>query len=229
MIRHRVVERIVNEFATAGELDRLVDQVLASEEMRRALERALSGPELRGALSSQSAGLASQVAAGLRHAADRLDQRGLARRAAALVADAVVIAIGTLVLGGAVGIVAWLAGGLRPHWLAGMLGGIAGAVVAAGYFTVFWSTVGQTPGMRMMRVRVVPDRADRRLTAGRALVRAVGLALAIAPCFLGFLPAVFDARRRGLPDYVARTVVVVDEDGAGDYLQRRDAPTANAP
>jgi uncharacterized RDD family membrane protein YckC len=45
-------------------------------------------------------------------------------------------------------------------------------------------------------------------------VRTLGLALAIIPCFLGFLPALFDSRRRALPDYLAGTVVVYDDPGA---------------
>jgi glyoxylase-like metal-dependent hydrolase (beta-lactamase superfamily II) len=45
-------------------------------------------------------------------------------------------------------------------------------------------------------------------SVGRALVRLVGLLLAIVPLFAGFLPVLFDARRRGLPDYLARTVVL---------------------
>jgi uncharacterized RDD family membrane protein YckC len=239
LVRHRVVERAVQELAETGELDRLLDRmlasprsleffdrVLASEEMRRALERALSGPELRAALASQSAGLAEQVADGLRHAVGRLDQRlgrpsaatpealaGVASRGVALVIDAVLVAAGTLILGVGAEFVAWLASGLRPHWLAGMLAGIVTWVVVAVYFTVFWSTTGQTPGMRAMRVRVHTDRPDRHLTPERALLRTFGLVLAIVPCFLGFVPALFDRRRRALQDYFAHTVVVVD-DGA---------------
>ena len=45
----------------------------------------------------------------------------------------------------------------------------------------------------------------------RALLRTLGLALAIIPCFLGFVPALFDRRRRALPDYLAGTVVVYDD------------------
>jgi uncharacterized RDD family membrane protein YckC len=49
------------------------------------------------------------------------------------------------------------------------------------------------------------------LTAWQALLRTIGLSLAIIPCFLGFVPALFDSRRRALPDYLAGTVVVYDE------------------
>jgi len=46
---------------------------------------------------------------------------------------------------------------------------------------------------------------------GRAIVRTVGLALAIIPLFAGFLPALFDERRRALPDYLAGTTVDYEE------------------
>jgi uncharacterized RDD family membrane protein YckC len=74
------------------------------------------------------------------------------------------------------------------------------------YFVSFWTATGQTPGMRIMRVRVV--RADGgQLSVWRSLVRLVGLMLAIIPLFAGFLPVLFDRRRRALPDYLAGTVV----------------------
>jgi uncharacterized RDD family membrane protein YckC len=245
LVRHRIAERVVQELADTGELERLldlalrsphsrelVDRILASDAMRQTLERTLSGPEFRAALASQSAGLAEQVAAGLRGSAAGLDVRlwrflhggsdatrefaGVASRGIALVVDALAVAAISLLLGAAAGLVASLVGGIRPEWLAGLLLGTGGVIVAAGYFTLFWSTAGQTPGMRLMHVRVQPDRSTAHLRAGRALVRTVGLALAIVPCFLGFLPALFDSRRRALPDYLAGTVVRYADGPAGE-------------
>jgi uncharacterized RDD family membrane protein YckC len=238
LVRHRVVERIAQELAESGQLDQLirqaldsprtleaVDRAMASEAVRHALERALSGPELRAALASQSTSLAQQVAGGVRRTAAEADRRlffrraqattgvfgGVATRGLALVVDAFVVVAVSLVVGAAAGLVASLVGGIRPHWLAGLLLGGAGVIVAVGYFTLFWSTAGQTPGMRLMHVRVRTDRPDPRITFTRALVRTIGLALAIIPCFAGFLPALFDSRRRALPDYLAGTVVVYDD------------------
>jgi hypothetical protein len=65
------------------------------------------------------------------------------------------------------------------------------------------------------RVWRAPLEAAAALTVARALLRTFGLALAIIPCFLGFVPALFDRRRRALPDYLAGTVVVYD-DGTGE-------------
>ena len=39
-------------------------------------------------------------------------------------------------------------------------------------------------------------------------MRLIGLGLAIIPLFLGFVPVLFDERRRALQDFLAGTVVV---------------------
>ena len=234
LVRHHVVERIVRELADSGELEvlidkalaspeslELVDRLLASEPMRHVLERAIGGPEVRAAVGSQSVGLMEPVVNGVRGGGRALDRRlsapassafaSVATRGLALFVDALAIAAVTFIVGAAVGLVASLAGGIRPEWLAGLLLGLGNVVVSLGYFTLFWSTAGQTPGMRLMGVRVRCGRADAKPTTLRALVRTFGLALAIIPCFLGFLPALFDRRCRALPDYLAGTVVVYDE------------------
>jgi uncharacterized RDD family membrane protein YckC len=61
--------------------------------------------------------------------------------------------------------------------------------------------------MRLLRLRVVGPAGDAP-SIGRAIVRAVGLVLAIVPLFAGFLPVLFTERRRGLPDFLAGTVVL---------------------
>jgi uncharacterized RDD family membrane protein YckC len=135
---------------------------------------------------------------------------GIATRGLALAFDAfaalLIFAAGSAVFA----LIASLVGGVRPQWLAGSLLGAGWVIVAGGYFVLFWSAAGQTPGMRLMRLRA--QRADGSgISAGRAIVRAIGLALAIIPLFAGFLPALFDERRRALPDYLAGTVVVYDD------------------
>jgi uncharacterized RDD family membrane protein YckC len=71
--------------------------------------------------------------------------------------------------------------------------------------------------MRLMRLRVRRP-GGGRISAGRAIVRAIGLALAIIPLFAGFIPALFDERRRALPDYLAGTVVVYDDVPEADSI-----------
>lgn len=244
LVRHRVVERVVHELVESGELERtlqstldspqsqaLVDRVLASPAMHQALERVLSGPEVRTALRSQSAGFADEVMGGVRDATTGFDSKlstarrpagsartpfaGVASRGVALVVDAFAIVAGTAVIGGAASLVAAVVGGLRPEWLAQGLLSLAAVAIAVGYFVLFWASAGQTPGMHLMHVRVLSRRDDGRLTLWRALLRTLGLALAIIPCFLGFVPALFDRQRRALPDYIAGTVVVYDDGNGG--------------
>lgn len=234
IVRHRVLERVVRELAESGELERLVEQslgsrqtleltdrVLASAEMQRLLHNVASSPELRSAVARQSAGLAEEVVAGVRGSAIRLDRRlgrrpaaaryaGVATRGAALAFDSLVALVIFVSGSAAAALIASLVGGIHPDWLAGSLLSAAWLIVAGGYFVLFWSAAGQTPGMRLMRLRVRRPETGG-ISAGRAIVRAVGLALAIIPLFAGFLPALFDARRRAFPDYLAGTVVVYDD------------------
>jgi uncharacterized RDD family membrane protein YckC len=243
LVRHHIVERVVHELVVSGELERvlqttldspesqaMVGRVLASPAMKQSLERVLAGPEVRAALRSQSTGLAEEVMSSVRGSASGLDSElsvrtrngavseptpfaGVASRGLALVVDALAIVAATAVIGGTASLVASVVGGLHPQWLAQALLSIATVTIAAGYFVVFWHHAGQTPGMRLMHVRVRSKRDDGRLNAWQAIVRTIGLALAIIPCFLGFVPALFDRRRRALPDYLAGTVVVYDDSG----------------
>jgi uncharacterized RDD family membrane protein YckC len=73
------------------------------------------------------------------------------------------------------------------------------------YFLVFWWWTGQTLGARMMQIRLVPARGGR-VKPGRALVRWVGMNLAMIPLFLGFAPILVG--RRGFPDWLAHTLVL---------------------
>ena len=241
LVRHRVLERVVAELAASGELQRLVkqalasrqtldltDSVLESDEMQRVLRSVASSPELREAVARQSAGLAGDVVAAMRTAAAGIDDRaeravrrrtrpsrpiyaGVGSRAIALALDALT-ALGIFVVASAIfALIASLVGGVRPHWVAGTLLGAGWVLVVGGYFVLFWSAAGRTPGMTVMRLRVLRQ-GGAGLSTARAFVRAVGLALAIIPLFAGFIPALFSDRRRALPDYLAGTVVVYDDD-----------------
>jgi uncharacterized RDD family membrane protein YckC len=77
-----------------------------------------------------------------------------------------------------------------------------------GYFVLFWSATGQTPGNRLLQIRVCrADDLDAPST-GAALVRFGALILAALPLFAGFLPILLDDRRRGVHDMLGGTVVV---------------------
>jgi uncharacterized RDD family membrane protein YckC len=138
---------------------------------------------------------------------ERVPYAGVATRAIALAVDIAIVHL--IVLAGAVllALLGSLVGDLRPEWLVEAIVAAAWTLTVTVYFVLFWSVTGQTPGMRAMRLRVVRGDGSPP-SVGRALIRLVGLLLAIVPLFAGFVPVLFDARRRGLPDYFARTVVL---------------------
>jgi uncharacterized RDD family membrane protein YckC len=239
LVRHRVIDRIIAELAESGELERLVtaalgspktleltDRVLASDETQHALGYVASSPELRDAIARQTTGLAEELVGGVRASAVRLDDRaeqvvrrrprtvrplygGIATRALALAVDGASTIVIFMAVVGVAALISSLVGGLRPAWLAGVLLSSGWLLITGTYFVLFWSAVGHTPGMRLLRVRVRGPKGEPP-SIGRSVVRLVGLVLAIVPMFAGFIPVLFTERRRGLPDFLAGTVVVYD-------------------
>ena len=65
-----------------------------------------------------------------------------------------------------------------------------------------------TPAMRVLGLRVVDARSGDRLTWGQALLRAAGWWWSLLTLGAGFVPALADAWRRGLPDRMAGSLVL---------------------
>jgi len=76
------------------------------------------------------------------------------------------------------------------------------------YFPFFWARGGQTLGMKPFGLRVVRDRDGGRIGWGTALLRLVGLWVAAAVMYIGFIWIFIDKRRRGWQDLIAGTVVI---------------------
>ena len=97
-----------------------------------------------------------------------------------------------------------------PKELKTVLAAIAGAayiVWSIGYFVAFWSSTGQTPGSRLMQIRVVTANGGP-FRPRRAILRCIGLVLAALPLFAGYVLILFDGKRRGFQDRLAGTLVV---------------------
>jgi uncharacterized RDD family membrane protein YckC len=131
---------------------------------------------------------------------------GVVTRAVSWLLDAIVINVVAIVAGLGLELIFSIFP-VSPDF-ASVLKPIAGAVYivwAGTYFVVFWSWTGQTLGARTMQIRLV--RGNRsRVKPARAVVRWVGMNLAMLPLFAGFAPILFG--RRGFPDWLARTEVV---------------------
>jgi uncharacterized RDD family membrane protein YckC len=137
---------------------------------------------------------------------DEADFVGVVTRAVSWVVDALLINLAAIMTGLGAALVLSifpLAKSAQP-----VLQAVAGAAYVlwtAAYFVAFWATTGQTPGARVMQIRLVVP-AGRRVRPVRALLRWVGMNLAMLPLFAGYLPIVFG--RRGFPDWLARTSVI---------------------
>jgi uncharacterized RDD family membrane protein YckC len=134
---------------------------------------------------------------------------GLATRMIALAIDILIVQA-----------VSWMVGGIAAVFLSLLnpsehtqtillaIGAVVAALWAAGYFVFFWATTGQTPGNRVMEIRVQDAAHGRPLGLGRAVVRLAGAVLSALLLFLGYLMILVDSRRRALHDRMVHSVVV---------------------
>jgi uncharacterized RDD family membrane protein YckC len=134
---------------------------------------------------------------------------GLVTRAIAFAVDAAIVNVVALTVAAVVGLtlsVIRVPDEVKTVVIAAGAG--AYALWVLGYFVVFWSTTGQTPGDRLLGFRVRASAEDKPIPVRRAVVRFAGLLLAALPLMAGFLLVLFDDRRRGLHDMLAGTVVI---------------------
>lgn len=148
------------------------------------------------------------------------DVAGIVTRAVAAVIDLLVVMaiLGGLLLVAAGLRFAWSPLSFRwpaPSWAQSLA---IGALFAAAYLTVAWSTSGRTVGAGILGLRVLSARGAR-LGWSRATLRAVFCV--VLP--IGLLWAAVSRHRRSVQDAVLRTVVVYDwSDDAG--MRRPAAP-----
>jgi len=133
---------------------------------------------------------------------------GLATRVVSWVLDVLLINLVAIVTGLGVALIVAifpLSKNAQPAFEA--IAGAACVVWTAAYFVVFWSWTGQTPGARVLQVRLVTP-SGGKVKPSRALVRWVGMNVAAVPLFWGYVPILFDGQRRGFADWLAHTRVI---------------------
>jgi uncharacterized RDD family membrane protein YckC len=239
------LERVLAEALQSRLTLDLTDQVVRSPAFKRALTEVLGSPELRAALKGQSLSFAGELVTGLSQRLRKLDDAiergprrwfhraprsqvvagglvrvpyaGIATRGVALAVDAALATMIFLTGIAVIGLVVSLVWDPRPASVVGTVIAVAGFLVEVAYFTGFWSTAGQTPGMRLLHLRVAAAGGSAP-GLGRSLVRLLGLIVAILLLFTGFLPVLVDDRRRALQDFLAGTVVVYDDDARPDAI-----------
>jgi uncharacterized RDD family membrane protein YckC len=148
---------------------------------------------------------------------------GLASRAIALTIDAALAHLLVLIGGAVIALAGSLVGDLKFDTLERVLAAWAWATTVSAYFVLFWTVAGQTPGMRLMQLRVVATATGASPGFWRSVLRLIGLGLAIIPLFAGFLPVLVDDRRRALQDFLAHTVVLYSDRAGTTWI----APAAD--
>lgn len=79
--------------------------------------------------------------------------------------------------------------------------------IATVYVLVFQITIGRTPGMKVLKTRIIDVYGDPPST-GRAAARTAGYLAGVATLGLGFLWVGFDSEKRGLHDWISGSYVV---------------------
>jgi uncharacterized RDD family membrane protein YckC len=176
---------------------------LTTDELRERTNRALDARtigELRAVLADLPSGFANPVnpwdallASRSRGPFPGLAYGGFWAKAGALWADLLVIT--------------GISAGLDPLAMGAHLGALV-ALTPAVYFVGFWGSLGRSPGMWLVGVRVVRAEDGGRLGFRRSLLRAAGYLLDLASCFIGFGWAALDPHRQGWHDKIAGSYVV---------------------
>jgi uncharacterized RDD family membrane protein YckC len=134
---------------------------------------------------------------------------GLVTRALGFAVDAALIDLVALIVSVSVGLALSVlnpSDNLEKVFLA--VGAVAYVLWSIAYFVTFWSTTGQTPGNRLLQIRVCRADDGGAVRPRKALLRLGAMVLCAIPLFAGFLPILVDSRRRGLHDMIAGSVVV---------------------
>ncbi len=234
-VQSPAVERAILEVLDSEMIDHVWDRLLDSDEVQRLIERIAEAPEVRAAITAQGVGLLTDlgrqvgratrgfddvvervVRAVLRRPArtERAQTVGLATRLVAFAVDVGILNAGFFVVSAIFALlISALSGGtdqVSDHAVA--VGGVAWLLAGSVYLLTFWSSVGQTPGMRFVDIHLEAD-GERRIGGRRAFRRLCGVVLCVLTLGLGFLGVLFSERRRGLHDRIAGTDVVYDEVG----------------
>ena len=97
---------------------------------------------------------------------------------------------------------------LAIFWPLGVVAGIAATLFLFLYFPFFWQRSGQTPGMKLMQIKVVRDSDGGPIGWGPAILRLIGYYVSAFVFYIGYIWIFIDKRKRGWFDLIAGTVVI---------------------
>jgi len=87
---------------------------------------------------------------------------------------------------------------------------MTGLILPFFYFVYFHGRTGQTPGKRLLKIQVVGI-SEEDMTFGSAFLRWVGYIISALPLFAGFAWIIFDGKKQGWHDKIARTLVIAQK------------------
>jgi len=225
-------------------VDKVWDRLLQSDEAQKLVERVAEAPEVRAAITQQGGGLLEDLGRQIRRIAHRFDgvfesvarritfkdQRtektdnaGLVTRAVALAVDVGLVNLGFFALSA---LFDWALSAVT-QWNTSadyaIATGIAFYVILiSSYLVFFWTLTGQTPGMRILGIRLDDYDGTPSLAPRAAFRRLIGMVLAAIPLGAGYWVVLFSDRRRGLHDRMAHTeVILVDRRGRPESAELR--------
>jgi uncharacterized RDD family membrane protein YckC len=224
-------------------VDHVWDRLLASDEAQKLVERIATAPELRAAIASQGVGLLDDIGRQIRDVAGRLDDGlerlvrrithrprveptrnvGLVTRGLAALIDGAIlngIFLGAAALFGYVAAALFNSDDLSTAGI--VLGTGAWIIAGSVYALIFWSLAGQTPGMRILSIRIERN-GSNRLGLRCARRRLGGVFLSLLSLGLGFLGVITRDDRRGYQDRRADTTVVRIDPVAAPWSQAPEA------
>lgn len=231
------VERALIDALDSELVDTVWRRLLASDEAQKLVERIAEAPEVRAAIASQGVGflddIRRQIGRIARTADDAIERilrritrrpqrteptecAGAFTRALAFAIDVGMLNLAFIAISALVAFVASIVFPSDATVPALAVGAAAWLVAGAVFMVSFWALTGQTPGMSIVGLRIVPldqPEMDMRI----AIRRLYGLILAVLTLGLGFLGILFSERRRGFEDTFGHTEVHYD-------LAARQAP-----
>ncbi len=223
------VERAAVRVLDSQLVDHVWDHLLDSDEAQKLIERIAEAPELRAAIAAQGVGLLRDIGRQVRDIAMRFDDGlervfrrligrprreptnhvGLITRSLAMLLDGLILNVIFLAVAALVGFVASALGDPEGVSTFGVVFGLGSWILFGSlYLLTFWATAGQTPGMRLLSIRIEDHDGSPRLGFRGARRRLVGLVLALIPFGLGALGLVTRDDRRGFWDRRAGTDVI---------------------
>jgi uncharacterized RDD family membrane protein YckC len=226
--------RIVKQVLESEAAEQAWDEVLASREVQMLVERIAEAPEIRSAIAAQGAGLITDIGVKLTRLTEAFDdalerivrhrepdsetnQAGLATRLVAFAIDfGLLFALYSLASGVIASVVSFSFGSSLT--LAGAIVlGVIGYLLGGAVLVLFWSLGGQTPGMRVLSIRLMQD-GSRDVTLGRAVKRLFALMVALLPLGLGYFWILRNPSRHAWHDTMTGTEVIYDEQQRAPYV-----------